>query len=74
MSGGLRGIRTGGLTLLELMVVLFIIGVLITFTVPAFIGNRSRLLNDTADRLVLLINQARQEAVLSSRIWQPRSA
>jgi len=61
---------TRGFTLLELLVVIFIIGVLATFAVPALIDNRNRLLSDSADRLVLLINQARQEAVLSSRVWQ----
>ena len=62
--------RTGGFTLLELVVVVFIIGILMTLIVPSLNDGRSRSLNDMSHQMVLLINQARQEAVLSSRIWE----
>ena len=59
-----------GFTLLELIVVLFIIGILLTLIVPSLSDGRSRRLNEMRDQMVMLINQARQEAVLSSRIWK----
>ena len=59
-----------GFTLLELMVVIVFIAILVSFIVPSININSGRQLSDAAERMVLLINLAQQEAVLSSRIWQ----
>lgn len=60
----------GGFTLLELLVVMAIVGVLAGLVVPALGGGEQRRLRDEAEKLVLLVNRARQEAVLGSRGWR----
>lgn len=59
-----------GFTLLELLVVIMIIGVLLSLVAPGLDSVRGRGLADAADRICLAINQARQEAMLSSRTWR----
>ena len=59
-----------GFTLLELLVVIMIIGVLLSLVAPGLDSVRGRNLADSADRLCLTLNHARQEAVLSSRTWR----
>jgi len=63
-------IRTQGFTLLELLVVIVIVAVLAGLVVPFMGGHSGRDAADAAERMVLLINQAQQEAVLTSRVWQ----
>jgi len=59
-----------GFTLLELLVVIVIVAVLAVLVVPNLASNPGRDAADAAERMVLLINQAQQEAVLTSRVWQ----
>ncbi|MEX2353127.1 MAG: GspH/FimT family pseudopilin, partial [Gammaproteobacteria bacterium] len=59
-----------GFTLLELLVVIVIVAILAALMVPSLAGNSGRDAADSARRMVLLINQAQQEAVLSSRVWR----
>ena len=59
-----------GFTLLELLVVILIVGMLLSLVAPGLDSVRARGLADTADRICLAINQARQEAMLSSRTWR----
>lgn len=59
-----------GFTLLELMVVVVILAIMAAVLVPSISRNAARDTADAANRLVMLINLAQQEAVLSSRIWQ----
>ena len=68
ISGGRNTIR--GFTLLELLVVLMVVGVLLSLVAPGLNSVRSRDLADSVDRLCLSLNQARQEAMLSSRPWR----
>ena len=63
-----RGDR--GFTLLEVLVVVAIIAVLAAMVVPSLGGNQGRDVQNAAERLVLLLNRAQQEAVLSSRTWR----
>lgn len=65
---GLRA--TGGFSLLELLVVIVIISVLLRLIMPGLSGAHGRDLADTAERLSMIINHARQEVVLSSRTWR----
>lgn len=59
-----------GFTLLELVVVVMIISLLLGLVLPGLGNvNGSRLADDTA-RLGLVLNHARQEAMLSSRPWR----
>ena len=50
--------------------VLAIIGILAGLVVPSLRGTEGRRLYNQAEQMVLLVNRARQEAVLSSRIWR----
>ena len=59
-----------GFTLLELLAVIFIISILAGMVVPMLGNNSDRHAAAAADRMVMLINQAREEAVMSARIWQ----
>jgi type II secretion system protein H len=62
--------RSRGFTLLELMVVIVIIVVLAVVVVPLLGGSDHRRLTDAAAQLVMLVNLAQQEAILSSSILQ----
>lgn len=62
--------RVTGFTLLELLTVIVIVGVLAGLVVPKLGNNAGRDAAAAAGRMVLLINQAREEAVMSSRVWQ----
>ena len=50
--------------------VVALVAIMTGLLVPSLGVTSGRNLNDAAHRLVLLINQARQEAVLSSRTWR----
>ncbi len=47
-----------------------IVVILASLVVPRLHPNLDREANASAERMVLLINQAREEAVMSSRVWQ----
>lgn len=66
----MRPYRGGGFTLVELVVVVFIMTLLASLIVPALAGQQRRRLDDAAEHMRQLINQAQQEAVFSSRVWQ----
>lgn len=59
-----------GFTLLELLAVIMIIGVLLKLVATGLDSAGGRGLADSADRLRLTLNQARQEAMLSSQTWR----
>lgn len=61
--------RGRGFSLLELLVVIVIIALLAGLVVPSIGNNAARDAADAAQRMMLLINQAQQEAVMSSRTW-----
>ena len=60
----------GGFTLLEVLVVVAIIAVLAAMVVPSLGGSGGRDVQNAAQRLVLLVNRAQQEAMLTSRTWR----
>ncbi|MGM0677858.1 MAG: type II secretion system minor pseudopilin GspH [Pseudomonadota bacterium] len=66
--GGAMARRGRGFTLLELVVVLFIIGVMFTFAVIAVgDGGRDRMIEQEARRMVVLMDLARDEGILTAQ-------
>ncbi len=61
--------RAAGFTLLELLVIVLIVAVLLGLAMPGTGDGRYRRLEDAADKMSMVINLARQESVLSSRVW-----
>ncbi|HKL76825.1 MAG TPA: GspH/FimT family pseudopilin [Gammaproteobacteria bacterium] len=61
---------SAGFTLLEVLVVVAVVAVLVAMVVPNLGGSRSRDVQHAAERLVLLVNRAKQEAMLASRTWR----
>jgi general secretion pathway protein H len=61
------GPRQTGFTLLELLVVLLIIGIIISFATLSIGQNTSRVVQDEAERLQALLTMAGEEAVLQGR-------
>jgi len=70
MKGAKPQAGAEGFTLLEILVVVTVIGILAGMVVPSLMGQRGRDVNDAAERLILLINRAQQEAKLSGRVWR----
>lgn len=66
----MRTHRQSAFTLLELLVVVLIISIMTAFVVVKLDGNPLRKLSAEAERLMLLVNLAQQEAVMSSRVWK----
>ncbi|MFP4560583.1 MAG: Tfp pilus assembly protein FimT/FimU [Thiohalorhabdus sp.] len=62
--------RQNGFTLLELLVVIALVAIITGLMVPSLNGGGGRSVVEAADRMVLLVNQVRQEAMLSSRTWR----
>ena len=59
-----------GFTLLELLVVIMVIGILLGLVMPGAGIRSGQNLADAAERMSMIINQARQEAMFSSRTWR----
>ncbi len=59
--------RSRGFTLLEIMVVVLIIGIILSFATLSFRDNKVPALKEEAQRLAALLNLAREEAILASR-------
>lgn len=62
--------RSAGFSLLELLAVIAIVAILSGLIVPMLGSTAAREASAAASRMVLLINQAREEAVMSARIWR----
>jgi type II secretion system protein H len=62
-------VRLKGFTLLELLVVIVILSVMVSILIPS-LGTRNRNTINAAESLVLMINMAQQEAIMTSRVWQ----
>ncbi len=61
--------RLRGFTLLELLVVVITISVVAAMVAPGMLNQDSRRVHGEAERLVMLLNLARQEALLSASVW-----
>ena len=62
--------RSAGFTLLELLVVLFIIGVVASIVVVSIVGSDHKsIVRHEADRMVRTIELARREATLRNELW-----
>lgn len=63
----------GGFTLLEILVVLVLIGIMLGVAGVNLMPDDRRTLNDEAQELAMLFNQAQQESLLSGRVlgWEP---
>jgi len=59
-----------GFTLLELMVVIVLIAIFTVLIVPRPGGNEGKRLRAESEKLMMLINLAQQEAIMTSRVWQ----
>lgn len=60
----------GGFTLLEVVVVVAVLAVVAGLMVPSLSRTRGQGVVAVSERLVLLVNRARQEATLQSRTWR----
>jgi type II secretion system protein H len=58
-----------GFTLLELLVAIVIIAVMVSMLVPSLRSSNRHVIY-AAERMVLLINMAQQETILTSKVWQ----
>ncbi len=62
--------RSAGFTLLELLVVLFIIGVVASIVIVSIVGSDHKsIVRHEADRIVRTIELARREATLRNELW-----
>ncbi|MCB1746929.1 MAG: GspH/FimT family protein [Gammaproteobacteria bacterium] len=59
-----------GFTLLEVLVAVVILAVLAGLVTPMLGDGRARAVSDAGERFVALLNQAREESVLSGRWWR----
>ncbi|NNE38409.1 MAG: prepilin-type N-terminal cleavage/methylation domain-containing protein, partial [Gammaproteobacteria bacterium] len=62
-------IRKTGFALLELLVVIVILSVMVSILIPSMSSNDRKAM-DSAESLMLMINMAQQEAIMTSRVWQ----
>lgn len=58
---------SGGFTLIEIVVVIFIIGIILTFAVLSVGQNKTRVIQDEVNRMNALMTLASQEAVLQGQ-------
>ncbi len=61
--------RPSGFTLLEILVVVVILSVMAGMLIPSIASNNRKVI-DAAETLVMMINMAQQEAIMTSRVWQ----